>query len=87
MIIGVENKYITMLFSLRATLSVINNHALLWAAHSPDYVLNEEVVEWLNDNNIGISIDYDADDRQEHVDYRLFFNTEHDAILFKMRWL
>lgn len=75
-----------MMFSILASPSVINNHARIWAAFSVDYVLNEEVVLWLNENNIHVNIDFDADERQENVDYMIFFNNEQDAILFKLRW-
>lgn len=74
------------MFSIPASVAVINSHALIWAAYSPDYVLNEDVIEWLEENNIYVSIDFDTDNRQEIVEYQLFFNTEHDAILFKLRW-
>jgi hypothetical protein len=71
---------------LMLPLHLVSTLALFWCSNNPLLILHEDVLKWLEDNDICFDISYDRDDVGDEGDHYIGFPTHSDAIAFKLRW-
>jgi hypothetical protein len=67
-------------------LHLVSTLALFWCSNNPLLILQEDVLEWLEDNDICFEISYGRIGIEDEGDHYIGFPSHYDAVAFKMRW-
>jgi hypothetical protein len=73
-------------FHLMLPLHLVSTLGLFWCSDNPLLILREDVLEWLEANDICYSISYDETDLEDECDHFISFQSHYDSFAFKMRW-
>lgn len=71
---------------LMLPLHLVSTLGLFWCSDNPLLILREDVLGWLEENDIVFNIAYRETDLEEECDHFIIFQNHHDAISFKLRW-
>jgi hypothetical protein len=79
------------LITIRLPRHLINDHAIWWYGDTANFVLNDDVIDWLMAESIIPSLKIVHQKRKEpqtgdEIQYDLIFNSVREATLFKLRW-